>query len=203
MKKPKIEHIIICGCGAAGGNTFMNLIYAFPDMKYTLIDMDTVEKRNFTAGTQPYTKADLNRPKVQALQRIAQMSKKINVQGFKVKINSVSQLNKLIEDKSKTLIIDCFDNADSRNIFLELKGCNVAHIGFSASLTGTIEWDNSFEKMTHDDKDQEIDVCEMAIARPFIMALTSIAVLSLTKFIVNGKKTTMFFSKDLQLLKFG
>ena len=200
----KINHIVICGCGAAGANTFMHLIYAFPDLEYTLIDNDKVEHRNYSAGTQPYTKADLNRPKVQALQRIAKMSKgNVNICTVNERINSKLRLTDRIHNKKETLVVDCFDNAESRNLVYSLgKSYNVVHIGFSAGLTGSIEWDSAFEKMEHDEKDEEIDVCEMSIARPFIMGLTSIASITLSNFITNGKKSNVFFSKDLNIFKF-
>ena len=73
--KNKIEKIIVCGIGAAGANVFMNLLHAYPDVDFTVVDFDNVEDRNVSPGTQPYTKTDIKRPKTQALQRIAQMSK--------------------------------------------------------------------------------------------------------------------------------
>jgi len=204
MEEPKINRIIVCGCGAAGSNTFMHLLYSFPDLEYTLIDDDKVENRNYSVGTQPYTKADLNRPKVQALQRIAKMAKgNVKVKTVKERINSVSQVVDLAQDLDKTLVLDCFDNAKSRNIFLEApKELHIAHIGFSGSLTGTIEWNESYEALIHDEKDEEIDVCERSIARPFIMGLTSIAAITLAKFITSSQKVNCFYSKNLKLMVF-
>ena len=41
----KIEKIVVCGVGAAGANTFMNLLYAFPNVDFTVVDFDKVEDK--------------------------------------------------------------------------------------------------------------------------------------------------------------
>jgi hypothetical protein len=200
--KNKIENIVICGIGAAGSNTFLHLLYAYPDINYTLVDFDKIEIRNIEPGTQPYSLVDLNRPKTQAMQRIAMALKKKKIDVFNGKINSKKDIENLVKDPSKTLIIDAFDNAVSRNIFLELKKHNVLHIGFSASLTGEAAWNEVFEPMVPSKGDLGIDVCEMTIARPFIFALTSLATLVISKFIEKGIKDNLYFDKYMIIKKY-
>lgn len=198
-----IENIVICGIGAAGANIFMNLLYAYPDFKFTVVDFDKIEDRNISPGTQPYTKADLNRPKTQALQRIAQTNKQKRIDVVNAKLMSVDDIKKIVEDPDSTLIIDAFDNADSRNLFLNLgKKYNVLHVGFSAMLTGEAAWNEIYEPMTHSKSDEDIDVCEMAIARPFIMSLTGMASIIISQFVEKGVKTNMYFDKHLTVKKF-
>ncbi|MEY2701481.1 MAG: hypothetical protein RLY43_101, partial [Bacteroidota bacterium] len=133
----KIENIVVCGVGAAGSNTLLHLLYAFPNLNYTVVDFDKVESRNWEAGTQPYSKMDLNRPKTQAIQRIAIALKEKKINGQNIRIDSVKDLEALTTNPSNTLFIDAFDNAESRNIFIKLKkNYNVIHIGFSANLCG-------------------------------------------------------------------
>ena len=199
----KIENIVVCGIGAAGANVFMNLLYAYPTINYTLVDFDKIEDRNINAGTQPYTKTDLNRPKTQALQRIAQMSKQKKVDAVNKRMESVNDIKALVKNPKTTLIIDAFDNANSRNLFLKLgKEYNVIHIGFSAVLSGEAAWNEIYEPMTVAKSDGEVDVCEMAIARPFIMALTGMASIVIATFMDNGKKDNMYFDKSLRVKKF-
>jgi len=38
-----IENIVICGIGAAGANVFMNLLYAYPLVNFTVVDFDVCE----------------------------------------------------------------------------------------------------------------------------------------------------------------
>jgi len=202
MKKT-IDNIVICGIGAAGANVFMNLLYAYPDFKFTVVDFDTIEDRNISPGTQPYTKADLNRPKTQALQRIAQTNKQKRIDVVNAKLMSVEDIKNIVKDPDSTLIVDAFDNADSRNLFLKLgKKYNVLHVGFSALLTGEAAWNEIYEPMTTSKSDSEIDVCEMSIARPFIMSLTGMASIVISQFVENGIKTNMYFDKHLMIKKF-
>lgn len=199
----KIENIIVCGIGAAGANVFMNLLYAYPNANFTVIDFDKIEDRNISPGTQPYTKTDLNRPKTQALQRIAQQSKQKRIEAINKKLTSAKDIKDLVKDPSNTLIIDAFDNADSRNLFLKLPGkYNVLHVGFSALLTGEAAWNEIYEPMTSSKSDGEIDVCEMSIARPFIMALTGMASIVISQFMESGVKTNMYFDKSLNIKRF-
>lgn len=190
----KITDILVFGVGAAGSNTFLHLLYSYPDINFSVIDFDIVEDRNVDPGTQPYIKTDLRRPKVQAVQRIAVMSKKKTITAINKKITSTQDITSLVKDASSTLIIDSFDNAASRNIFVELnpKKYNILHIGFSASLTGEVVWGEGYEKMEASKKDADIDVCEMTLARPFIFALTSMAAIVINKFIDKNEKINLY-----------
>jgi len=198
-----IENIIVCGVGAAGANVFMNLIYAYPSVNFTVVDFDKVEDRNVSPGTQPYTKTDINRPKTQALQRIALLSKQKRIEVANQKLMTTKDIQALVKNPKTTLIIDAFDNAKSRNLFLKLaKNYNVLHVGFSAVLSGEAAWNEVYEPMTESKTDGDIDVCEMAIARPFIMSLTGMAAIIVAQFMENGKKVNMYFDRHLIIKKF-
>lgn len=199
----KIEKVIVCGAGAAGANVLLNLLYSHPALSYVIIDFDKVELRNTTAGTQPYTKADIGRPKVQALQRIAHtlVSKKIT--SLDKKITSVDQIRNIIDDPKTVILIDAFDNAPSRNMFLKLgKQYNVLHIGFSEALTGEAVWDGVFTEMKESKVDMAIDVCELHLARPFIFGLTAIAATVVADFVDNGVKKNVYFDRSPKVIVF-
>jgi len=142
----------------------------------------------------------LRRPKTQALQRVAKVMKNKRITVANTKINSTKDIMALVDDPASTIVIDAFDNAESRNLFLDLpNGYNVMHIGFSAALTGEFVWNETFSKMEKEDSDDAIDVCEMAIARPFIFGLTANAAIALAKFIEKGKKINAYFDNKLIL----
>ena len=198
-----IENIVVFGVGAAGSNTFLNLLFAYPDFNFIVVDFDKVENRNVEPGTQPYTKADLNRPKTQALQRIAMTLKQKRIQAINTKIQSVKDIEKLVSKPNETIILDAFDNADSRNVFLSLgKKYNVIHIGFSAFLTGEAVWNEVFEPMISSKADDDIDVCEMSIARQFISDLTELASIVISKFVENNEKVNLYFDKNFIIKTF-
>lgn len=199
----KITDVYVFGLGAAGSNTLIHLIYAFPVLNYTGIDFDIVEDRNVDPGTQPYTKVDLRRPKTQAIQRLASMAKNKKINVVNKKILSLKDVTDIVKNPESSLIIDAFDNAESRNLFTKLSTkYNVVHIGFSAVLTGEVVWDKTFTPMIASESDKKIDVCQMAIARSFILALTSIASISIGIFLDNDKKTNLYFDKSLNLKRF-
>jgi hypothetical protein len=199
----KIENVYVFGIGAAGSNVFMNLLYAFPSLNFTVVDFDIIENRNFENGTQPYTKADLKRPKTQALQRISMINKNVKIISINKKIESKKDIEGIVKETKNSLIIDSFDNAKSRNLFLKLnKSYNVIHVGFSGQLTGEAVWNEVFEKMEEAKSDNDIDVCEMAIARPFIMSLTGMTSIVIANFIENGKKENVYFDKSLITKRF-
>jgi len=197
-----IENVVVCGIGAAGSNTFLHLLYAYPSLNYTVVDFDKVEGRNVDPGTQPYTKIDLNRPKTQALQRIALALKNKRIEAINKKVTSYKDIESLSKDPSKTIYIDAFDNAESRNLFLGMKKRNILHIGFSANLTGEAVWDGVFTEMEKSKSDDDIDVCEMAIARPYIFALTAMASIVIDRFLEKSEKVNLYFDSTLNIKRF-
>lgn len=199
--KMNITRIIVFGLGAAGSNFLINMIHAHPTMLFSGVDFDFVEARNYEAGTQPYTKADLNRPKVQAMQRIISASRKV-MSGHVIKIGSTAQIEDIAGDPKNALLVDAFDNIEARNYFLPLKGkYHILHIGFSPSLTGEAVWAESYSEMTANGK-SEFDVCQANIARPFIHGLTAISALIATEFIDTGAKKNVYFDSKLKMFTF-
>jgi hypothetical protein len=203
MEKQNITRIVVFGLGAAGSNFLLNMAHAHPTMAFSGIDFDIVEARNYEAGTQPYTKADLNRPKVQAMQRIFSGVRK-TMTGHICKIESSNQIMDISGEAKNSLLVDAFDNAESRNLFLPLKGkYNVLHIGFSPTLTGEAVWSESYSEMTPEPEGQvNFDVCQAHIARPFIHGLTAIASLIATEFIDSGTKKNVYFDSKLKMFTF-
>ena len=201
MEKQNITRIVIFGLGAAGSNFLLNMAHAHPSISLAGVDFDIVEARNYEAGTQPYTKVDINRPKVQAMQRILSASRKTMI-GHSVKIISVQQIENIAGDPKNVLLVDAFDNIEARNYFLPLKGkYNILHIGFSPTLTGEAVWAESYPEMTPNGK-VEFDVCQAHIARPFIHGLTAIAALIATEFIDTGAKKNVYFDSKLKMFTF-
>lgn len=198
-----VERVYIFGGGAAGANVLLNLLYTLPAPSYAVIDFDTVEQRNITAGTQPYTRTDINRPKVQALQRIANTLTGKLVIAEARKMLTAKDIRDIVVSPATALLVDAFDNASSRNLFLSLgKSFNVLHVGFSATLSGEAVWNESYTKMVESKSDAAIDVCQMHLARPFIMALSSIAAIVAADFAETGTKRNVYFDKSFKVITF-
>lgn len=201
-----IKRVIVFGLGAAGSNTINHLACVHPELEYVGVDMpnEKVELRNVEPGTQPYSKQDIGRPKTQAYQRHLMVSRGIKMTPVNKKIETKKDAIDIIGDPESVLIIDAFDNALSRNILSELGDkYNVLHIGFSAGLTGEVCWNENYGTMKEDPSDATIDVCEMHLARPFIMVLTSLAATVVSEFIVEGnKKNILWVHPSFQVVTF-
>ena len=193
-----IDKIIVYGAGAAGSNLLINLVCIHPEISFVAVDFDKIELRNITPKTQPYSKSDINRPKVQALQKILLTTYEKKIEILNKEIRGKSDFAGLGEN---TLLVDAFDNAKSRNLFIGLP-YPVVHVGFSVQLTGEIAWDTVWTKMTESKADAKIDVCELHLAKPFIQSLTGIAAIVISEFIRNNKKTNVYFDSELRLRKF-
>lgn len=193
----QFENLVIFGVGAIGSNTLMNIIYDLPLVNITIVDMDKVEQRNFSVGTQPYSKNDLNKFKTQALQMLvySKTGKKINI--INKEITSTKDVKEILKPLKNVLVLDSFDNAKSRN-FLNKIGCEVLHAGFSPNMTGEIIWDDMWN-MTETKKPSTTDICTQQGARSFIMSLTSILGIVITEFYYNDKKINLYFDKGLNL----
>jgi hypothetical protein len=196
-----IKNLYIFGVGAAGSNTLLNLVTSLSDINITVIDFDVVEMRNISAGTQPYTKADLNRPKIQAIQRIIKMQYNKNINAINARIESVKDIEKIVANKNESLILDCFDNAKSRNLFRSLKSYNVIHVGFSGELSGEVIWNDCFEEMDATSADARIDVCQMPMAKPFISTLSGLASIVVSKFVLKSEKSNLYFDVNYNIMK--
>jgi molybdopterin/thiamine biosynthesis adenylyltransferase len=196
----KIDHILVCGAGAAGSNFLLAMLCSHPALSYSVLDFDKVEARNIEPGTQPYSKVDLNRPKVQALQRIAQVQREKRINAIFQKLTATKELKPFAT--GSTLIIDAFDNAKSRNLLFLQRDYPVLHIGFSATMVGEAVWNESYSEMKESKADAEVDVCEMHLARPFIQALTGMAAITAADFIDSGKKNNLYFDRRLKVMVF-
>ena len=199
----KFEKLLICGLGAIGSNTLLNVIRDLPEVETWGLDMDGVESRNYISGTQPYTKHDLNRTKTQAMQIIAfgQSGKRIRVIDKHVKThdNVMSIIDML---GTNILILDAFDNASSRNLLhnikVEYKPIQILHAGFSPDMTSTIIWDEDWSEL-FPTRPVEDDICTQQGARSFIMATSAITSSVISDYYFNDIKKNVYFDKSLNL----
>lgn len=196
----KFQNIIFFGAGAAGSNTLLNVVRDLPEINIFVIDYDKVEERNIVAGTQPYTKSDLNKYKVQALSMIVYSTSKTGkrIGSFNMKINSLEDIKSLNFDWENDLFIDCFDNFESRSIIHGFSK-NILHIGFSNSLTGEVCWDEGWHVPSNKSKANEVDICTQQGARSFIITLTGIASSIITQYYFNDIKKNAYYDNTLKL----
>lgn len=188
------KNVIIMGAGAIGSNLVTNLSADLKDkISLVVCDYDTVEPRNYQAGTQAYFKEQNGKPKVSALAlniyrqfgvQIVPVNRKFEESGL-----GYFEWNFPLADNLNMLVIDCFDNFESRNLlsqFCAHRSLDCLHIGFSPQKSFEICWNKNYQ--VPDDANNEIEICEMVGARSFIMFVTGLAGIVVQEFLATGEK---------------
>ena len=179
LKKMSEQSFIICGAGAIGSNLVENMVrQGFKS--FTVIDMDRVEDHN--RHTQIYDRRDVGQLKVAALK-----SRIFNLMG--ITINTVptkldaANVEKLL--KGNSIIIDGFDNSDSRRLVTDycLKQKKIClHVGMY-QYYAEIVW-NQFYRVPNPVKG--MDVCEYPLARNTVMMAITIATEAIIRYLDKG-----------------
>ncbi|RPJ79084.1 MAG: ThiF family adenylyltransferase [Deltaproteobacteria bacterium] len=168
IKKMKDQTFTICGAGAIGSNLVENM--ARQGFKiFTVIDMDRVDDHN--RHTQAYGRRDIGQLKVNALKSKIFDLMNVNLETISRKLES-STVKKDI--KKDSIVIDGFDNSESRKIVTEhcqKNGIVCLHVGLYKDYA-EIHWNEGYrvpEPVTG------LDVCEYPLARNIILMAVSVA----------------------------
>lgn len=193
--------LLILGAGALGSNLTSNLTADIRgEHLITVLDKDVVEERNVQAGTQFYTMDQVGQPKTIALQYniYKWFEREIAYRNIELNVDNAWDI------EGFNLIIDCFDNAQSRLLvqrFWEeaVPTTEVLHVAFSPHFTFAIEWANGYV-VPMLDKNPKFDICEMPGASSFVKMVSAIASSTVQEFIKTKKKidiigNKMFFTK--------
>ena len=186
---------VICGAGALGSNLAETLLRQ-GWTNFLLIDMDRVEVHNI--GTQIYDEEDVGQLKVAACQ-----SKFIRICGDDIDITSNELTSKNVKKllKNADLVIDAFDNSESRQLLqthCRDNDINCLHAGLNVDY-GEVVWD---EKYLVPGK-TEGDVCDYPLARNLISIIVSIAAEEVLDFCLAKNPRRKNWSVTLKDLKIG
>lgn len=199
-------NIVIFGLGAIGSNLGLQLLRGIPDVNLYCVDYDIVEDRNISTGTQPYMPQHIRRPKTQSFQTLCMMhNKRCNI--FNKKILDIKDVNDIILNITKNntenlLIIDAFDNFDSRKLLHNkfLKNVQVLHIGFNEKMCADICWDDKWVESNQ--MINTYDICETIGANFFINSVVSLAGIVINEFIQTNIKKNIYFTKNYKIFCF-
>lgn len=186
-------NIHIFGLGAIGSNLMVQLSKIYPDFKYYGYDFDKIEDRNIK--TQAYFLEHVGIAKVMALPII--------LQRYNRSITYFPQPKKVVTkpiftNEGEDLVIDCFDNAESRRLLKDL-GVPTLHIGFSPQYTSEIIWDKQYN--ITGDVPADSDICSMTEAVPFIHFVVNFALLNLCKFVDSGTQDNYIVTNKTNITK--
>jgi len=168
--------ICVMGLGALGGNLLLQLAKKYSDFEYIGVDCDEVEDRNIPI--QPYFLEHIGLYKTMAMQAVfPRFVRKMKYTPIQKKIEKFTDIIDILDgiDKKDVLVLDCFDNKESRSLVAELsKDVACLHIGFSPELSGEVTWDEKYTVPGSVDPDAE-DICEVRSAIPFIHFMVNFA----------------------------
>lgn len=191
----EMKSVAICGVGALGSHLVM--LMRNMNVNLILIDFDRVESKNVMS--QLHAKTNVGKNKTVALQQTMNF-----LFGTKV---AVTIPNRLTKDNVKTvlsdadLVIDCFDNGESRRLVqsfvrgaprVDADGCHVfgipcLHGALDANGSfGRVVWDANFA--VDDESSTGAATCEDGANLPFISIVSSYLARAAQVFLATGQK---------------
>jgi molybdopterin/thiamine biosynthesis adenylyltransferase len=159
--------ITLCGAGALGSNLADNLTrQGVANLR--VIDHDRVEEHNI--GTQIYGESEIGVWKTEALRNRLFRSAGMEIDAIRKQLTADNARTLL---KDTDLVIDTFDNAQSRRLVQDQcrrQGTACLHVGLSADYCEII-WDEHYRVPS----DTAADVCDYPLARNLVLLATAIA----------------------------
>jgi len=163
-----VKRVVFCGVGALGSHAAVlcrNL-----DASLVLVDFDRVESKNLLS--QAFVKPSIGKNKADALKAQLLNFYGIKSESFGVRV-SEDNVEALLSKAD--LLVDCFDNAKSREVlsrFARASSRPLVHAGLSADGTfGLVRWD---ERFTADREDEEGQAtCETGEHLPLVACVAS------------------------------
>jgi molybdopterin/thiamine biosynthesis adenylyltransferase len=175
--------VVICGVGALG-STAVSLLRNV-DVELRLVDFDRVESKNLAA--QWFVKQSVGKNKAEAvrLQLSNFYGAKSEALGVRLAANNAAQLL-----EGCGLAVDCFDNADSRNLLSEAArqhAIPLLHGALAADGTfGLVRWDESFTADREDEPGQA--TCEGGEHLPMIGLVGATLARAVQDFVRSGSR---------------
>jgi molybdopterin/thiamine biosynthesis adenylyltransferase len=175
------KRVTIVGCGALGSHVAMLLRN---EAELRLVDDDRVEQKNVMA--QFHAKRSVGRNKAVALQQQLKALWGVNAAAHPVRF---TERNAGVFVRDNDLVIDCVDNAESREVISGYcRGASVPLLHGALAPDGAFGracWDEHFQA---DTEAPGAATCEAGEFLPFIAVVSSTVALCAQLFLREGKK---------------
>lgn len=197
MAKIEATPLFFCGCGAIGSN-MINEVIRTGFQKVSVVDMDRIEDHN--RSTQIWGRRDVGQYKAVILKNRMFQEMGVKIEAHSKKLEA-SNIEKLLSPKelSKTIVVDGFDNSESRKLVTEhctKHGITCLHVGLFQNYAEVI-WNDNYQ-VPGATKGQ--DVCEYPLARSIIMLSVVTAVDVLVRYVEKSVKENYTITlKDLKI----
>lgn len=192
LEKVNNHPITICGAGALGGNLCESLA-RIGCAGLQVIDRDRIEQHNLS--TQPYFKSDVGSFKAKILANNLYRAVGIKVSPICEEL-TCKNTNKHLN--SQRLVIDCFDNYESRQLlqgYSRMYDLHCLHVGLSGDFAEII-WDSNYTVPS----DQGVDGCNYPLTRSIALLAATVAVEVIVKWISRAVQSNYTITlQDLQI----
>lgn len=187
--------ILICGAGALGSN-LLNLISRLGFTNLRIIDKDKVELHN--TANQLYGRSDVGAAKVRACSNKMLREVGCRIDAIQQELNE-SNTKKIF--KGANLIVDTFDNFESRRVIKEASitlNIPCIHAGMSDSGFSEIKW-NTYYNIPKIEVEQN-DVCEYPLAVNLVHFTVCLLSEAICEYFDKDKKINIDFTlNDLKI----
>lgn len=183
------QRIVLCGLGALGSKV-LDLLASQGYATFVGIDREKVEPANI--GTQAYGPRDVGRMKAQVCARKAQEQWRIAIQAVDKELTEYN-VKKFLKDAD--LVVDLFDNADSRNMvrdFCKNNGIACLHAGMSHDGFSEIEWNENYR--AHPTPADVDGPCDYPLAANLIALTVGLTCEIINKYVDKGLKESAHFT---------
>jgi len=190
--------IVICGVGALGSNLADLLVrQGFSNLR--VIDMDRVEDHNI--NTQLFGDRDVGDLKVAAT-----MNRIFEDTGVEIDTNNKKLTEKTVKSmlKGADLVIDVFDNTESRRILHEYckdNDISCIHGGMFEDY-GEVAWNDNYS-VPPDPPEDAVDVCDYPLTRNLVMFVITILAEEVVNFCLEKKPRFKSWAITLKDMKIG
>lgn len=187
-----IAHIL--GCGSVGTHFAHNLVATLDIKELFLYDFDTIEARNI--GHRIRLASSIGRPKVNVLKEDLILNFRDRIDPLKIHAENEKVTGGLNVGRDE-LIVDCFDNPESRAVSQLSATAHLLHIGFSPDQTGLVHWDEGY--VVPQGPIME-DPCDRPGFYAFVSLLSSVGVLSVVEMLEGTKNNYLVYGKQVKKL---
>jgi len=175
--------ILVCGGGALGSHA----LFMARDLEHELavVDFDRVETKNL--GSQWFVKQMVGKNKATALKTQLLNFYDVKLQDYPIKLTSLNVETLLGQAE---LVLDCFDNAESRRLvqdFVRARDKPCLHAGLAAlGEFGVVRWDEHF--VVDEETVAGQATCEGRGFLPLILRVSSALVASVQFFLTEKRR---------------
>lgn len=193
ISKRRETSIVIMGVGALGSK-LVNLLATQGYHSMRLVDMDRVEAKNY--GTQDFGRRDVGRMKA-SVSRANLFSRLGPIKGIQAEDKKVTEGNVDRFIRGAGLVLDCFDNHESRVLIKNACADKIPclHIGMSGDGFAEIEWNKHYRSRPAPEQvDESGNPCEYPLAANLVHLTVGLAAEVINKFVDKGKKESVQFT---------